>query len=230
MKSKGVRHMGNLTLEAAKIFDLLEKGEKYIEKCLEQYIDSQVPALNAPSAYFSKCIKEGGKVVGGVLAETHYTNVLFIDYMWVAEECRGKGYGAALMCEVEKLAVEAGCVVSHVSTYSFQSRGFYEKLGYTVLGIIADLPKEHSDIYMSKSLKDTAIIHNATSKAEIHDASEGEIDFIQYSLASYNKNCVPFTQKPSFVEFNKCMKDGDEIVAGIIAGAYCWNVLEIDAL
>jgi len=45
-----------------------------------------------------------------------------------------------------------GCRISHLDTFDFQAKGFYEKLGYTVFGVLEDCPEGHNRYYMSKKL------------------------------------------------------------------------------
>ena len=45
-----------------------------------------------------------------------------------------------------------GCVGARLDTYSFQARGFYERLGYTVTGAIEDCPPGHTRWSMAKRL------------------------------------------------------------------------------
>jgi hypothetical protein len=39
-----------------------------------------------------------------------------------------------------------------LDTFSFQARGFYEKLGYCVFGTLDDYPPGHSRFYLTKRL------------------------------------------------------------------------------
>jgi hypothetical protein len=45
-----------------------------------------------------------------------------------------------------------GCVGVWLDTFSFQARGFYEKLGYRVFGEVADYPPGHTRHFLKKSL------------------------------------------------------------------------------
>jgi len=62
-------------------------------------------------------------------------------------------------------------------------------------------------------------------KIEIYDATEDEMDCICDGLGGYNNSKVPFGQYPRG-KFDKCIKDGDEIVAGIVMDMY-WNAMSI---
>jgi len=93
-------------MKTIEILAATEKDAEFIESCVAQYIDNQIPP--APTIYMNRCVKENGEVVGGVLAEIQYKNVLFVDVLWVKEDCRNKGYATALMNDIEKQAIEAG--------------------------------------------------------------------------------------------------------------------------
>ena len=215
-------------MKPVEILVATKKDAEFIESCVVQYIDSQVPPT--PITYINRCVKENGEVVGGVLAEIQYKNVLFVDVLWVKEDCRNKGYATALMNDIEKQAIEAGCVLSHVSTYEFQALGLYEKLGYTVFGTMADCPEGYNDYYLWKRLDSTAPTHQAdgAQKIEIHDATEDDVDCICDGLGGYNNSKVPFDRYPRR-KLDKCIKDGDEIVAGIVMYMY-WNAMSIGDL
>lgn len=84
-----------------------------------------------------------GQVVGGVVAEIHWTS-LQIDYLWVHESQRGHGLGQTLLRQAEAAGRARGCTWAGLTTYDFQARGFYEKLGYRVVGEQTDYPPGHS--------------------------------------------------------------------------------------
>ncbi len=49
-------------------------------------------------------------------------------------------------------AARRGCRYAWLDAFSFQARGFYEKLGYTVLGTLEDSPPGHSRYFLKKNL------------------------------------------------------------------------------
>jgi ribosomal protein S18 acetylase RimI-like enzyme len=98
-------------------------------------------------------LRQGGKIVGGLIGETQW-GWLRIDILAVAEEMRGEGWGRKLVEEAERIAVEAGCLGAWVDTFSFQSPGFYQKLGYAVFGELADYPTGQTRYFLSKQLKE----------------------------------------------------------------------------
>jgi GNAT superfamily N-acetyltransferase len=92
-----------------------------------------------------------GEIVGGLWGETLYS-YLHVDVLFVPEFLRGIGLGRQLMIQAESEAVRRGCSGAWLDTYSFQARGFYECLGYTVFGTIADFPPGHSRFFLQKVL------------------------------------------------------------------------------
>src|SRR5215213_4951129 len=92
-----------------------------------------------------------GEIVGGLWGETMYS-YLHVDVLFVPEFLRGIGIGRQLMMQAESEAVRRGCSGAWLDTYSFQARGFYERLGYTVFGTIADCPPGHSRLFLQKIL------------------------------------------------------------------------------
>lgn len=92
-----------------------------------------------------------GEVVGGLWGRTSW-RWLFIELLFVPGEFRGTGLGADLMRRAEEEAARRGCVGAWVDTYSFQARGFYERLGYTVFGAIEDYPPGHARFFLQKRL------------------------------------------------------------------------------
>ena len=77
---------------------------------------------------------------------------MFIELLFVPERLRGQGVGRQLMAEAERIAREHGLVGIRLDTFEFQARGFYEKLGFTVFGEIADHPPGSSRYFLSKLL------------------------------------------------------------------------------
>ncbi|WP_333570818.1 GNAT family N-acetyltransferase [Sphingomonas sp.] len=94
---------------------------------------------------------EQGERVGGLWGECAY-DWLFIEYLAVPESHRGIGCGSQLMDRAEAIARAHGCVGIWLDTFSFQARGFYEKLGFAVFGTIVDFPPGHQRFFLQKRL------------------------------------------------------------------------------
>jgi GNAT superfamily N-acetyltransferase len=92
-----------------------------------------------------------GEVVGGLWGETMFDH-LHVDLLFVPEEQRKSGVGRQLIERAEEEARRRGCRGVWLDTYSFQARGFYERLGYEVFGSIEDFPPGHSRFFLRKVL------------------------------------------------------------------------------
>ena len=94
---------------------------------------------------------DAGTAIGGLWAEASY-RWLFVKYLALPPEARGKGQGRALMLAAEDEARRLGCVGIWLDTFSFQARGFYEKLGFAHFGTIDDFPPGHARFFLSKRI------------------------------------------------------------------------------
>jgi len=94
---------------------------------------------------------ESGTVVAGISGFT-WGGCCFVSYLWVAEEHRGNGLGATLLKAFEKNAVDKNCQIALLSSHSFQSPGFYKRMGYEEQASIKDYPVGHTDYIFSKRL------------------------------------------------------------------------------
>lgn len=94
---------------------------------------------------------QDNSVVGGLLGET-YWSWLHVRSLWVHETARRQGYGGQLLALAEAEAIRRGCRHVHLSTLSFQSLSFYEHRGYTIFGVLEDLPVGHKRYFLKKGL------------------------------------------------------------------------------
>ena len=95
---------------------------------------------------------ENGAAIGGLWGRTAW-RWLFVELLFVPEALRCGGAGRELMRRAEAEAVERGCQLVWLDTFSFQARGFYEKLGYSVFGRLDDYPPGFSRFFMQKKLQ-----------------------------------------------------------------------------
>jgi len=91
------------------------------------------------------------ETVGGLWGDTGW-DYLHIEFLFVPEAARGAGIGRDLIRRAEDEAIRRGCRRAWLDTFSFQARGFYERLGYTVFGTLHDFPSGHSRFFMEKTL------------------------------------------------------------------------------
>lgn len=130
------------------------KEEEKIDDALMEYNLQHVPPTqDEPFIKLCRCAKdERGKLLGGVLACSVLWNVLYVETVWVREDCRGMHIAFALLKEVEAEARRNGCYLAQLDTFDFQAKGFYEKCGYRVFGTLKDVPRGHERYYMCKDL------------------------------------------------------------------------------
>ena len=117
---------------------------------LANYNTSQAgPSGNRPLAVLVK--DQGGQVIGGLWGHTGY-EWLFTQLLVVPEDSRGQGVGSEIMRLAEHEAVARGCHSGWLDTFAFQARGFYERLGYSCFGELANYPSGHARFFMQKRL------------------------------------------------------------------------------
>jgi GNAT superfamily N-acetyltransferase len=98
---------------------------------------------------------ETGETLGGLWGWTSFF-FLHIDLLYLPESLRGTGLGRRLMNQAEEEAVQRGCHGVWLDTFSFQARGFYERLGYVVFGSIENYPPGQSRFFLKKTLGEGA--------------------------------------------------------------------------
>lgn len=79
----------------------------------------------------------------------------YLNLIGVHADSRGKGVGAFLMGELERMAVDSGAkrVTLMVSDFNEDGQRFYERLGYWKLGVIPNALKEGiNELVMIKDL------------------------------------------------------------------------------
>ena len=100
---------------------------------------------------YSYHIEEEGELVAGIVAEAVFDTVE-VEFLCVKENCRGKGYGRALLQYVEEQAENDGRKRILLNTYSFQAPGFYRRMGYELLAQQNPCFGEYSQYYFTKNL------------------------------------------------------------------------------
>lgn len=97
-------------------------------------------------------VEEVGEIVAGCAGYT-WGGIAELKLVWVREDRRGGGLGAALMQAAIDEAGARGCRFLFLSTHSFQAQGFYEKLGFVTLATIPDKPLGHAEHWMRLTLR-----------------------------------------------------------------------------
>ena len=95
---------------------------------------------------------EKRQTIGGAIGFTTPYGWAMIDLLWLPEGLRREGLGRQVMLAAEHEAMARNCIGIRLDTFSFQARGFYEKLGYTVFGTLPDYPPGHTRYWLAKRL------------------------------------------------------------------------------
>ncbi|WP_026771641.1 GNAT family N-acetyltransferase [Sediminibacillus halophilus] len=130
-----------------------QSDKEYIREKLIEHNMSQLPDhLKTPKENICFLVSsDNGDIIGGITG-TMYWQHLHIDFLWVDEYHRAKGYGAQLLKQAEKLAVEKRCRLIFLDTFSFQAPEFYQKQGYRVFGVLEDHPQGFNQYFLQKRL------------------------------------------------------------------------------
>ena len=91
------------------------------------------------------------EVVGGAIGSV-FGGWLYISLMWIDESLRNQGYGTKLLNMLENEAIKLECTHAHVDTYSFETKPFYEKNGYTLFASLENYTEGHSKHFLKKKL------------------------------------------------------------------------------
>ncbi|MFP5114089.1 GNAT family N-acetyltransferase [Bacillaceae bacterium C204] len=130
-----------------------QEDSDYIRKKVIEYNLLILPdEVKQPSLNVSYILRnEDRKIVGGITGTIFWYH-LHIDYLWVDNSLRGKGYGKELLNHIEKTAREKNCRLILLDSFSFQAPDFYQKFGYNVVGIVEDHPKGYKQYFLEKKL------------------------------------------------------------------------------
>ncbi|MDC3413171.1 GNAT family N-acetyltransferase [Terrihalobacillus insolitus] len=129
------------------------QGDFIREKLIEYNMEKLPEELKTPNKNISFVIKDNKeKIVGGITGNMFWYH-LHIDILWVDENIRENGYGSKLLKKMEDFAIEKGCRLIYLDTFSFQAPEFYKKNGYEVFGMLEDHPKGFNQYFLQKRLE-----------------------------------------------------------------------------
>src|SRR3989338_8222104 len=124
-------------------FEIIENSSPAFIKAIEEGLGQSTPSNITPRHYRPLLLvlrNREKKIIAGFEGST-YWGWLNIRLLWVSKDLRG-----------EEIAKERKCFSAVVDTFSFQARGFYEKLGYKIFGKLDDFPPGETRYYLSKQL------------------------------------------------------------------------------
>jgi GNAT superfamily N-acetyltransferase len=131
----------------------IEEEASFVHQKLEEYNRTQTKGeYDEPGIEIGLVLKgPEGTVVGGVTAITMF-RVMHLEALWVAKGYREQGHGSRLVLQAERIGYEKGCIAVQTQSFSFQAPGFYQKIGYHVLGIYDGYPGGITEYTLMKRL------------------------------------------------------------------------------
>jgi GNAT superfamily N-acetyltransferase len=121
---------------------------------VRDHLDTFNVAATGLSEYHSVSVflrDDHDEVLGGCLGAI-WGGWLSINFLWVAESLRRRGYGRQLLAAAERYAIERGCTRAWLTTFSFQAPEYYPKLGYESFAVLEDHPLGHRHHFLQKRL------------------------------------------------------------------------------
>ena len=134
-----------------KIIDLNKKQIEQIENGLDEYDNQNI--LHPLGGHIYIGIEEDNKLIAGLIADVTAFKILYVSTVFVEEAYRKKGYGKKLIQEMERRAKELGVTVIRIDTFGFQGSGFYESVGYEVVGSYEVKEEGYSEYFYIKRIK-----------------------------------------------------------------------------
>ncbi|QQK07273.1 GNAT family N-acetyltransferase [Miniphocaeibacter halophilus] len=142
MKHLAIDLKGNLEDKEYIHGKIIEYNKKYLSSADMEFISED----------FCFTIKdEKGEIFGGVSGRSK-RQILFIDFLWINENIRKRGFGIKLIEEVENFATKRKCKMIMVDTFSFQAPDFYKNLGYEIYGELEDFPEGFNHYFLYKKI------------------------------------------------------------------------------
>ena len=96
-------------------------------------------------------VRDDANVIYGGLLANCWGKWAHIDFLWISDQTRGKGFGTGLLNAAHDQAREFGCRGAYLETFDFQAKAFYERFGYEVVGAVSDFPPGQTYFFMSKT-------------------------------------------------------------------------------
>lgn len=204
-----------------------EQEVNLIREGLEDYSREQTNgAYDEPGIEINLVLRDGdGHVVGGINAST-MLRVMHLEALWVAKKVRRLGYGRELVLAAERMGCEKGCITSQTWSLSFQAPGFYQKIGYEVLGIYDGYPDGITEYVLGKSLQPChqACVEGHGMRSDSRpreffiseDVTEEEMRIVHTGLGGYVDECIG--NKRDGIGIKLALKDRtDNVMGGLLA-------------
>ena len=137
------------------IYESTPKERALLDDRLVSFNNGAVPFQQSePWVGLSHVLKDSTEqVIAGINATLYCWNIMYVDILFVDHIYRGKGYGRLLLERAEGKAKSLGGYMSHLDTFDWQAKEFYERCGYVVFGVLENCPRGHTRHYMKKTFE-----------------------------------------------------------------------------
>lgn len=127
--------------------------KRYLQGILNEYHEVAYPSMRVPQStcFVIRVQDRAGTAVGGAILYT-YWGWLEISLLALEEGARGQGLGRRLMVMIEDKARKEGCTRIRTESFEQETFGFYQKLGYQIVGQLQDYPEGHNYYWLRKDL------------------------------------------------------------------------------
>ncbi len=131
-----------------------DEFKHYLQKILNEYHEMAYPLMDVPKSnkFLVRVTDENDNVVGGAILWA-YWGWVDVNLLALEKRVRGRGLGRQLMAVIEEKARKEGCSRIRVEAFG-QEAGFYQRLGYRIVGYLEDYPEGYSYYWFRKDLLD----------------------------------------------------------------------------
>ena len=129
-----------------------DEFKHYLQGILNAYHETAYPLMEIPRSrkFAIHVTDEQDRVVGGAQMWA-YWGWADVSLLALEPEARGRGLGRQLMSAIESKAREQECYRIRVETFG-NELGFYQKMGYRIVGHLEDYPEGYSYYWLRKDL------------------------------------------------------------------------------
>ena len=135
-----------------------DEDQAFIREHLIDYNRKKLPEhVDTPYGKVTYVVKDDNDHIQGGISAHYNWGRMQIDFLWVDDQIRQKGIGKELLERIEHYALQKGCTLLIVDTFSFQAPDFYKKYGFSVFGMIQDQPTGHHQYFLQKRIGDSQV-------------------------------------------------------------------------
>lgn len=132
------------------IIDLSESQVEELENALNTYDKNYI--TYKINGNISIGILHAGAIVAGLDACMTAFRILYVSTVYVDEKYRRKGYGKALIEEMEKRAKTLGANIIRLDTFSWQGKEFYQAMNYEQVGYYKNDIDNYEEYFFMKRI------------------------------------------------------------------------------